>query len=414
MMRLKPFGICAVILACAAYGGSAGTPLSVAKLTAFLQSSINLKMSDKDVAQYLKTVRLTDKLDMSKVEEFQGLGIGPKSIAILEHLAEESASLKAPPPPPKAAPPPPPMPPPDSIEQAKIIEATREYAQSYTKQLPNFLCVEVTRRYYDPSGSDSWGLLDTITSKLTYFDQQEKYDVINVTNHPDDVPLDRLGGVISRGEFGSQMKEIFEPHSHTSFQWARWATLRGRLHYVFAYQVPQEYSEYSMEAEGHMRIVPGYKGEIFVDKDTGVISRITLEPVNIPASFPVTYAKTTLDYDLAPIGDNMYMLPLRVRLISTSPMERYPHLSFRNDKEFRLYQKFGSEVKINFASGDALPEDQFKEQPAAPNSAPATPAPANAPVNAPASAPANTPASAPANSPSSGPRTQPGTVKPQQ
>ncbi len=357
--------IVAFLAAAAVFAASAGNPLNVAKLTAFLKSSVDMKMPDKDVSQYLKTVRMTEKLDMRTVEEFQGMGIGPKSVAELERLSDESNSLKPPPPPKPAPPPPPPMPPPNSIEQARIIDAAREYAHAYTKQLPNFLCVEVTRRYYDPSGSESWGLLDTITTKLSYFEQQEHYEVISVTNHPDDLPLDRMGGVISRGEFGSQMKEIFDPDSHASFHWDHWGTLRKKLHYVFEYDVPQSYSHYSMVADGSMQIVPGYKGLVYIDKDTGIISRLTLEPVNIPSSFPVSYAHTTLDYDLAAIGDNMYVLPLRVQLISTSPVARYPKLAFRNDKEFRLYQKFGSEVKINFAP-DAIPDDQLKEEPAAP------------------------------------------------
>ncbi len=58
-------------------------------------------------------------------------------------------------------PPPPPKPvivlppPPDSIEQAKIIVEAREYVKNYTKQLPNFICVEVVRRDVDPAGAGS-------------------------------------------------------------------------------------------------------------------------------------------------------------------------------------------------------------------------------------------------------------------
>jgi len=54
----------------------------------------------------------------------------------------------------------------DSIEQAKIIDAAREYALNYTKQLPNFICVQVTRRDFDPTGSgNNWYHSDTITAR---------------------------------------------------------------------------------------------------------------------------------------------------------------------------------------------------------------------------------------------------------
>ena len=38
----------------------------------------------------------------------------------------------------------------------------------------------------------------------------------------------------------------------------------------------------------------------------------------------------------------------------------------KNDIEFRLYRKFGTETSIKFETPDALPEDQTKEKPAGP------------------------------------------------
>ena len=46
------------------------------------------------------------------------------------------------------------------------LEGAREYAGNYTKQLPNFICTEVIRRYEDPSGLDFWSSLDTLTARL--------------------------------------------------------------------------------------------------------------------------------------------------------------------------------------------------------------------------------------------------------
>ncbi len=57
-----------------------------------------------------------------------------------------------------------PAPPPSSIEQAKIIDEAREYVMNYTKNLPNFICVQVTRRSFDPKGGNNWYNGDTITT----------------------------------------------------------------------------------------------------------------------------------------------------------------------------------------------------------------------------------------------------------
>ncbi len=366
--------LCPLMLVFAAMAPAAGpsNSLTVAQLTAFIKSSVELKQQDKQVVLYLKTVKLSEQLDDRTVEEYQGLGVGPKTLAELEHLRDESATLRKAPPPPAEKPPPTPAPPPDSITQGKIIDAAREYALSYTKQLPNFLCAQVTRRYWDPASSGSWGQLDTITQKLSYYDQQEHYDMISVSGRGnDDPPLSTLGGVTSSGEFGSQMKEIFDPGSHADFSWDHWGKLRTKIQFVFAYRVPQQYSHYRMTYNNTMEIVPGYQGLIYIDKDTGLISRLTLEPVNIPSTFPVLSAKTTLDYDYAEIGDSQFLLPLRAQLISTQNTPQYARLSTRNDIEFRLYRKFGAEAKITFAP-DALPDDKVKEEPADNGTAPVT------------------------------------------
>ena len=87
--------------------------------------------------------------------------------------------------------------------------------------------------------------MDTITSRLSYNGQHEDYEVILKNNQPvTNVKMEQLGGSVSVGEFGTLMKEIFEPESHARFGWDHWATLRGRRSYVFAYNIEQQYSKY--------------------------------------------------------------------------------------------------------------------------------------------------------------------------
>src|SRR5579859_4034713 len=227
MKRLLPTLILTLSLAVAS-----DMTLSVEQLKQFIKSSVQQKLQDQKVADYLKHVKLSDRLDDRTVEELQGLGAGMKTVAALKSLRDSSSSLQEPPPPPAPAPPPRLPDPPDSIEQAKILDAVREYVMNYEKQLPNFICMEVTRRFIDPhhhgaSGlSDpDWRLADTVTTKLTYFEHQEKYEVQMVNNSSVvNMSLDKLGGAVSAGEFGSMMREIFDPQSNARFEWDKWAT----------------------------------------------------------------------------------------------------------------------------------------------------------------------------------------------
>ena len=338
---------------------AADMSLTVNQLTAFIQSAVQLKQPDKQVAEYLHHVKMTEKLEDRKIEELQGMGAGPKTVAALRELGEASNAL------PTAAPPPPkpvivPIPPPDSIEQGKILDAARQYVLDYTKSLPNFICVQVTRRDVDPKGGESWNHVDTITARLTYNGEKEDYEVILKNNQPvTNTKMEQLGGTVSAGEFGTMMKEIFEPESHARFGWDHWGTLRGRRTYVFSYDIEQGDSKYHMvDLESKVDIVPAYRGLVYIDRDTKMVTKVTLNPYDIPGDFPVREAHESLDYDLTKIGDADYMLPLKAVL--TSKLARY---ATKNDIEFRLYRKFETGSSIKFDTPDALPEDDIKENP---------------------------------------------------
>jgi hypothetical protein len=339
--------------------GLAATPemsLTVEKLVTFVRSTVKLKQPDKQVADYLHHVKMVEKLDDQTIEDLQSLGAGPKTVAALKDLRDNSANLAvAPPPAPKPVVVP--IPGPDSIEQGRIIQDARSYALNYTKQLPNFICVQVTRRDVDPTGSgNSWYHNDTIMQRVSYNEQHEDYQVVLVNNQPvTNVKMEQLGGTVSQGEFGSMMKKIFEPSTQTRFEWERWATLRGRRTYVFAYDVEQQHSEYHVSVDHSLDVIPAYRGLVYIDRDTKMITKITLIPYDLPATFPIRDIKTSLDYEFTRIGDQDYMLPIKAVITSS----RSAHFMSKNEIEFRNYRKFGTETTIKF---DVVPEPLSEEK----------------------------------------------------
>lgn len=330
---------------------------TIGQLVAFIQSSIQLKHDDRQVAAYLRKVTLTQKLTESVLEDLQGLGAGVKTVEALRVLRDASKSLPAPPPP-KPKPEPVVIPGPPEEERKKVLDEVREYASNYSKRLPDFICTQVTRRYSDPTGLEFWRRDDVVTARLSYFEQKEEYKITTVNNAPTERTMDQLGGSTSTGEFGSMLREIFEPGSHARFQWERWATLRGRRMHVFSYHVPQAYSKWHVTFEKREDIVPAYGGLLYIDRDTSMVMRITFEAEDIPPSFPIQQAGTVLDYDFIPINEREYVLPLR----AVVRMRAGKHLS-KNEVEFRMYRKFSAEATITFDTPEPLSEDKTKEQP---------------------------------------------------
>lgn len=339
---------------------SAQVKLTVAQLSNFVKSSIQLRHDDGKVASYLKKVQLTEKLDDKVVEELIGEGAGARTINALRELRDATQNLAA------SAPPPPPkviagttIAPPSQQEQDEVLRKVTEYALAYDQRLPDFICAQVTRRYYDPTGLEFWRQADTVKARLTYFQNKEEKKVISVDNKYIDMDYDRLGGATSTGEFGSLLRQVFDASSHTDFVWSRWATLRGKRMYVFAYRVPRAYSKWQLLYEKIQQDTPGYQGSIFVDKSTLQVMRISLEAVDIRAGFPIQEASTKLDYDYEEISGQAFLLPLRAEMHMRSGKDL-----IKNEVEFRSYRKFGADTSITFSDVDEpLPAEKFEEKP---------------------------------------------------
>jgi len=336
---------------------SAQTRLTVEQLIEFVRSSIKLKHDDRQVARFLRGVKLVQRLDDRTVEQLQGEGAGPRTVEALHELRDASQGLPAPQPP-APKPEPTPMPPPSPGEQQRVLREAREYALSYTKRLPDFLCTQVTRRYLDPSGLEFWREEDVITARLTYFEQREEYKVLLVNSRVADLPYESLSGAISTGEFGSMMREIFEPSTEARFQWERWGKLRGSIVHVFSYQVAQPRSHWRVSYQRTQETTPGYRGLVYVDRDTLAVVRIALEAL-LPPDFPLQQVSTVLDYDFAEIAGGKYMLPLKAVM-----RMREGRLLAKNDVEFRMYRKFAAEATVSYdPPPPPLPEEKTKEQP---------------------------------------------------
>ena len=328
--------------------------MSVEKLVTFVKSSVQQNEDDRKVAEIVKKIQLTNQLDAPTIESLQELGAGRLTVAALKALRTDSASLPAAPVRGSkltAAP----IPPPSDEDQKKVLAAITENALNYSEGLPNFICMQVTRRYVAQSGSDNFRLTDTIAERLSYNEHHEDYKVISVNGTPvSNRKHEQLGGATSSGEFGSMLYEIFSPESRTEFQWERWGKLRDHVMHVYSFRVRLENSKYSITAEEVKRTVTvGYHGLIFADRDSNSVMRITMEADDIPADFPIRSASETLDYDSISLSGEKFILPLKVDM-----QMRDGRNVMKNQAEFRLYNKFGADTSIIFDDApEALPED---------------------------------------------------------
>ncbi len=357
-----------------------GQTMSVQKLILFLRNAYSdqsRQYSYQEIARFLAKVKLTDKLEDRTIENLQGeLRIGPLTMAKLQALRDQSQSMSeariVEPEKPK------PIPPPSAEEQAAALEAAREYALAYSRNLPDFICTEVTRRYGAlPPGRRGWGVageaprwqaIDTVTKRLSYFDQKEDYKTILHNSTPVGDSGKSVGGSESFGDFGSMLRELFEPATQARFEWDHWGTLRGQRVMEFNFHVRQERSQYRITVDNNQSIIAAYRGLVAVDPTTHAVMRLIVEAEDMPADFPVKSTQDILDYDYQDISGQTFLLPLKATM--TGNMGDYWS---KNDKEFRIYRKYSADAVIKYDTNvdTPAPLDESKTKEGAPPPPPA-------------------------------------------
>jgi hypothetical protein len=153
---------------------------------------------------------------------------------------------------------------------------------------------------------------------------------------------DQLGGATSSGEFGSILRAIFAPESGTDFEWERWTGLRGRWQHVFSFRTSQPI--YTIRhGDSKRTIVTRARGQVFVDRETHMVTRLHFECEGIPSDFPIRSVTLDQDYDFADVGGQQFLLPLHSNVRS-----REAGYESWNEVSFSGYRKFAADATITF------------------------------------------------------------------
>lgn len=346
--------------------------LTVAQLKQFIHASAERKYPDKQVVLYLKKYKLTERLTDRDLMEMISEAPGPETTEALKQMQEQTRSLplateEAKP----AAPVPAPRPAPPLKDQERIIEEAREVALTYTKKLPDFICLQYTRRYLDRTGTGYFQQYSTIAERLSYFEQKEDYKFISVNGDSavTQKSRDMLGGAISSGEFGTMLREVFEPETEAEFHFERWGNWHGHICYVYNYHVTRSNSRWTIDYEhGAQTYRPAYSGLIYIEKDAPVVIKLTLVAEGIPPTFPIQEAQSSLEYDYQEISGQQFLLPVRSEMIM-----RDSKSVNKNEVEFRNYRKYSAEAVIKFDTEAAASTESEKPKDDKTNPAPPKP-----------------------------------------
>jgi hypothetical protein len=175
----------------------------------------------------------------------------------------------------------------------------------------------------------------------------------------------KLGGTTSTGEYVSILSELFKPERQAKFRLIDTDTLRKRPTLVYEFEVKQENSAQRIQTSGatNASVITGYRGRIWVDRETNRVLRLEDISAEIPRDFPVTAASSVIDYDWVNINEQQHLLPSRA-IIQLTAREGPRVVQTRNDILFKGYRKFGSELKIiDIDDKDFAPDEPEKTPP---------------------------------------------------
>lgn len=271
---------------------------------------------------------------------------------------------------------------PSAAEAAELLERTRKATLGAAQQMPDYLVKQQITRSRAIGTTSNWNVYDRLSIAVSYRQNVgEQYKLLSVNGMPPTVDEqdgssygEKLGGTTSSGEYVSMLVQLFEPATQAEFEAVDTDTLRGRRTVVYEYSVKRELSKQTLQFQAGIDASPvgtivGYRGRIWVDASDNRVLRLETISVEIPLDFPITAARSVIDYEWVAINEVSHLLPSRALIELTSRLGARTEQT-RNDILFRGYRKFGTEVKITDIDETDFPADPPEDEPRKPETAP--------------------------------------------
>lgn len=268
---------------------------------------------------------------------------------------------------------------PPTAEGLELLEQTRKATLGATEKMPDYLVKQQIIRSHAYGQSKNWAVYDRLSIAVSYRQSAgEDYKLLSINGMAatqDQSYGLKLGGTTSTGEYVTALSNLFRPESHAEFQMVDTDTLRGRRTIIYEYEVKKGFSRqmlgWSDGGSLKQQTIVGYRGRIWVDRETNRVLRLEDVSTEIDPGFPIAASSMLIDYEWVAINEQQHLLPSRA-VLELTDRSRGQTEETRNEILFRGYRKFGAEVKIIDIDEKDFPPDKPEEtEPVRPETAPA-------------------------------------------
>ena len=255
---------------------------------------------------------------------------------------------------------------PPEKDATDLLERTRVATLGAAEAMPDFIVKQMIKRSVAYGTTNNWMTQDNLTIAVGYrANSGEQYKVLAINGMPANPDAQegrsyskQVGGASSTGvEYISALADLFRPESKTEFKLVDTDLIRSRRALVYEYEIKKSLSKLTLSVDDKSASA-GSRGRVWIDRETNRVLRFEQIATEIEAGFPITAARTLIDYDWVTIGEKKFLLPTNSEIVLSS-VNRQMSLQSRNEIRFRGYQKFSAELKII----DEIEDDDFPPEP---------------------------------------------------
>jgi hypothetical protein len=223
------------------------------------------------------------------------------------------------------------------------IARSREWADTFTQGLPNYLVEQITTRYQEESRSSGWTPVDVVTAKVVVENGVESYKDITVGGHRTNKSMMEIGGSTSTGEFAGYLQAILLTNA-AQFKFSQSTAVQGAPSAIYNFTIPLKKNRglWSIIVGGQT-LRPQYSGAVWLEKSTGQVRRIEFQADRVPKDFPYDSVETAVDYEPIRLGTGTFLLPVHAANIAC---RRGTSICSKNEIDFRNYHKYTGESTI--------------------------------------------------------------------
>jgi hypothetical protein len=219
------------------------------------------------------------------------------------------------------------------------------FALTFRHNLPDFIC-EVRNT------SSNTPLMEGL---VTYVNGDERYSNVRINGKP--ASADQIADLTkphlsTRGEFGSDIVNLFTLPDAVEFKFWKQATLRGIPSVAYQFHLPADKNTFWTIYDGNRSVKPELRGELWIEQKTQRLLRLKIEPVHMPSEFHLVSGNTIIDYSEVRLEDaGTFLLPTSSET-NASIRGHDVHLmvqslaELRNAVTFRNCHKFTAKARI--------------------------------------------------------------------